>query len=96
MGRLSLDRPLLPHLGVEVDAELDGQPDAAARGDDFNGVPDDEDGIDFTSHLVPGMLATVDVTVTGQGLLQGWMDFNLDGDWDEPDEQIFTNAPVSS
>jgi uncharacterized repeat protein (TIGR01451 family) len=38
-------------LGRQVDAEGNGQPDASARGDDNNGVPDDEDGVD----ALPGL-----------------------------------------
>ena len=68
-------------LGTSIDAENDGQPDPNALGDDNAGVPDDEDGITFTSPLGAG----------GAGVLNAWVDFNQDEDWDDLGEQIFTD-----
>ncbi len=83
-------------LGQRVDAENDGQPDALAAGDDgAEASADDEDGIVFASPLIPGELATLDVTATGEGFLNAWIDFNADGDWEDADEQIFQNVPVA-
>jgi len=81
-------------LGASVDAEADGQPDATATGDDNAGVPDDEDGVVFTSGLVPGQVASVDVTASASGLLNAWMDFNADGDWADAGEQIFLDQTL--
>ncbi len=80
-------------LGAGVDAEPDGQPDPNALGDDNDGN-DDEDGVVFTSALVGGQTATVDVTASGSGLLNAWIDFNADGDWADPGEQIFTDVAL--
>jgi hypothetical protein len=80
-------------LGASVDAEPDGQPDATATGDDLDGN-DDEDGVVFTSSLNPGGLASVDVTASASGLLDAWMDFNADGDWADPGEQIFASQAL--
>ena len=82
-------------LGNLVDAELDGQPTANADGDDLNNLAD-EDGVVFTSPIEPGQNATVDVTATVPLLLDAWMDFNADGDWNDPGEQIFTNQPLAA
>ncbi|SFN37083.1 GEVED domain-containing protein [Dokdonella immobilis] len=45
-------------LGATVDTEVDGQPNVGADGDDGNGVPDDEDGVnvaDLTQYIgAPG------------------------------------------
>ncbi len=87
-----------PHLGAAIDFESDGQPDAAALGDDKDQDGDDEDGVDFTSDLIPGMNATVTVIASTFGstcLLNAWIDFNADGDWADSGEQIFQDAAVS-
>jgi hypothetical protein len=81
-------------LGSGVDAEPDGQPDPAALGDDNAGISDDEDGVVFTSIVAAGRTATMDVTASAPGLLNAWLDFNCDGDWDDAGEQIFTDTPL--
>ncbi|MBM4461658.1 MAG: hypothetical protein FJ011_28525, partial [Chloroflexi bacterium] len=81
-------------LGATVDAELNGQPNASATGDDIAGVPDDEDGVTFTTPLVPGSPAGVQVIASAPGLLNAWVDFNANGSWADPGEQIFVNQPL--
>ena len=53
---------------------------------------DDEDGVQFTGTngnvINAGIATTIEVTVTGSGVLEGWIDFNADGDWTDPGEQI--------
>lgn len=86
-------------LGATIDKETDGQPSADASGDG-----DDEDGIKFldafgnetTAIAISDSSGTVEVTVSANGTLpggylQGWIDFNGDGDWDDPGEQIFAD-----
>ena len=57
---------------------------------------DDEDGVVFTSAENPNGILNRDVdtpitvTVTGAGVLEAWVDFNADGDWDEAGEQIIS------
>ncbi|MHC4623034.1 MAG: DUF7901 domain-containing protein, partial [Planctomycetota bacterium] len=70
------------HLGSSVDPEPDGQPDAAATGDDNDGN-DDEDGITFTSALIPGQTATFDANASTDGHLDAWVDFDGNGGWGE-------------
>jgi hypothetical protein len=84
------------YLGKHIDGEPDGQPTAAAGGDDVNPPTglDDEDGVSFTSALVPGQNATVNVIASAPGLLNAWVDFNIDGDWLDAGEQIFTDVPL--
>ncbi|QEG38917.1 tandem-95 repeat protein [Roseimaritima ulvae] len=36
----------------------------------------------------------VSISVTGNGLLDAWIDFNQDGDWNDPGEQILQNEAV--
>ena len=84
------------HLGEKVDAEPNGRPHEIARGDDNNNV-NDEDGVRFTSALRVGETATLEVTASSnEGFLNAWLDFNADGDWDDPGEQIFTNRRLAA
>ncbi len=61
-------------------------------------ITNDDDGVTFTSStnpfgvFNPNIPTQITVTVTGGGFLDGWVDFNSDGDWDDPGEQIFTNV----
>lgn len=81
-------------LGSLIDAEPDGQPSLNADGDDFNNF-DDEDGVTFTSLLVQGQLATVDVVASTTGFLDAWIDFDQDGTWINAIEHIFASLPLS-
>ena len=93
-----------PTLGPTIDAEADGQPTPAADGDDIDLDGDDEDGVTFTQPtLIYGASATtgtVDVDLQNadpsQNLLNAWIDFNGDGDWDDPEEQIFSNFDLGT
>jgi len=81
------------HLGTAlggIDADLDGQPTAAADGDDLDGNNDD-DGIVFVTKLEVGSTASIEATVQNVGYLNAWIDFNGDGDWDDPGEQVLTD-----
>ncbi len=87
------------YLGACVDSELDGQPTAAADGDDLGAgistfgtcaVPgDDEDGVTFTTALLAGSTANVSVVANEDCTLSAWIDFNTDGDWSDPGEALF-------
>ena len=84
------------YLGAGVDAELDGQPIPPGMGDDNNGI-DDEDGVTFDWPLVPGNPAKITVVAsTNTGFLNAWFDFNADGDWSDPGEQVFTNLLLNT
>ena len=74
-------------LGQRVDSEPDGQPNSSATGDDLNGP--DEDGVVFTTQLVPGNIAIVQVTASTRGFLHAWIDFGANGNWGDPGEKIF-------
>lgn len=92
------------YLGACVDSELDGQPSAGADGDDLGvglmttgtcaAAGDDEDGVAFTSTLVPGTTATVTVTANAPCTLSAWIDFNRDGDWFDAGESLFPAGEV--
>ena len=82
-------------MGVGIDPDADGQPDVNALGDDNDGN-DDEDGVFFSYPIFaqPMGIGQVDVNMTWSpygGNLSAWIDFNIDGDWDDAGEQIFTD-----
>ena len=84
------------NLGAAVDADADGQPNAAATGDDIAGAtPDDEDGV-LIGILAKGVNNNVTVIASGAGYLNAWLDKNADGDWADGGEQIFTDEPLSA
>ena len=82
--------PTGPFLGGEADAESDG-----LSSDDLDGR-DDEDGVWFTSPLAAGAPGSVSVIASCDGVLNGWLDFNDDGDWADVGEQIFTDVSVTT
>ena len=99
--------PLLK-LGFAVDSEPDGQPNGAATGDDTNllfGGPvppnlDDEDGI-FINPITAGESFMVFANVMEDsanvdGRLNAWIDYNADGDFNDPGEQIISDAAVNN
>nr|NQU91742.1 C10 family peptidase [Bacteroidota bacterium] len=86
-------------LGSLVDTEPDGQPDVNCVGDDndllYPPANDDEDGVVIPT-LYQGSSATIGVLAFSSGYLNAWMDFNQDGDWADPGEQIFTSKLLSN
>jgi|CXWL01.1.fsa_nt_gi uncharacterized repeat protein (TIGR01451 family) len=81
-------------LGATRDFEANGQPTAAADGDDVNGTGDDEDGITFTAPLIACQSAPITVNASGAGVLQAWVDWNRDGDWADLGEQVAADMAV--
>jgi hypothetical protein len=87
-------------LGTKIDGEVDGQPTADATGDDA--VGGDEDGVVLlNSQNQPGGSIhvganTLQITVQGVGgYLNGWIDWNQDGDWNDAGEQVFTDLHLN-
>ena len=78
-------------LGNRIDPDADGQPAALAVGDNLDGPPNDEDGVTFTSALVVGQTASLSAVASASGFLNGWIDFNADGDWTDVGEHVVTN-----
>jgi hypothetical protein len=86
-------------MGVDVDVEADSLPDANAQGDDLNGA-DDEDGVQFpASGLVAGTNSVITISVANggapPGAVQGWIDFNGDGIWSSPGEQVIKDLVLT-
>ncbi|MBN1350706.1 PKD domain-containing protein [candidate division KSB1 bacterium] len=83
-------------LGKLIDADPDGQADTLALGDDNDGI-DDEDGVTFSSDtLIIGDTITVAIDASVAGYLKAGIDYNQDGDWNDPGETIFDNTQVGS
>jgi hypothetical protein len=83
-------------LGTRQDFEADGLPNATARGDDNNptGALSDEDGL-VSINLVQGSQGTLTIRTTNSGrapgYIQGWIDFDNDGSFLQPGDQILRN-----
>ena len=78
-------------LGTGVDAENTAFADGPTEDD---GVVLD-DGTPATLHgesVTAGDAFELDVTTAGTGVLNAWIDFNRDGDFDDPGEQVATDA----
>lgn len=81
-------------LGNTVDSESNGIPSTDALGDDTT-FTDDEDGV-TVDPLVAGGIGRLEVVASRHGgYLQGWVDFNGDGDFNDTiggvSEQIIVN-----
>ena len=87
-------------LGETIDAEADGQPSAEADGDGS-----DEDGVTFTDPLVLDTTVEASVTVHRpscaieeedcDGYLEGWIDFDQDGVWENGVEHVFDEEELT-
>ena len=87
----------LLHLGAGVDPEPDGHPSAGAIGDDTDANGDDEDGVVFTTPIARGASdAGLDVTASLPCRLDAWVDFDGNGSWGDPGEQIFASTPLAA
>lgn len=82
-------------MGSSIDAESDGQPNAASTGDDFDALGDDDDGVTLLTNFEKGLDSLINVTVVGTGYLQGWADWDMNGSFDA-DEQIILNHAVTT
>ncbi len=91
-------------LGSQVDADSNGSPDTEAGvdgvgGDDGNGV-DDEDGVQLLAPLIVssmvGSTSSVNIIASASGKVDAWIDFNRDGDWNDPGEQVLVSRAVNA
>jgi hypothetical protein len=91
-----------PTLGLNRDTETNGQPTVGAGGDDAtpSGGGNDEDGVRFSSPIGVGQLGAevvVNVRQAPAGAkLDAWLDFNRDGNWGGPFEQIADGLDVTN
>jgi subtilase family serine protease/regulation of enolase protein 1 (concanavalin A-like superfamily) len=87
--------PWLGDRGDRPDIDPDGQLDAHALGDDHDGN-DDEDGVEIPA-LVQGeeVFLAIEVQPAAglpEACVDAWIDFNGDGAWQHPDEQVFAGC----
>ena len=76
-----------PSFGTKRDTETDGSPSSLADGDDG------DDGITIPSSLVVGRFNRIDFRIEGEtARIDAWIDFNGDGSFNGPGEQIATSA----
>ncbi len=81
-----------PTLGTARDSEVDGTHSANATADGA-----DEDGVAFGTIMVGALGATATVNVAGApsgAKLDAWIDFNGDGNWGGPGDQIASSVAV--
>ena len=76
------------HLGASVDTEFDGQPDLNASLDTH------DDGITAITSLIAGEDVTGTVVSSNAGFLNGWIDYNQDGDFADAGEQFVVDQAV--
>ena len=82
------------YFGTAPDADINGIASAWANGDDSMGT-DDENGIAplaITSWVNGTGGGSIQATVTGNGWLVGWIDWNHDGDLLDPGELVANRA----
>ncbi len=89
-------------LGTNVSTETDGKPTPNALGDDgddgvvFSSAAVFPVGFESSALLSRQLPANITVTLSGPGFVDAWVDFNADGDWNDPGEQILTNEAFFS
>ena len=80
-------------LGTTVDEENAGQPSADASGDGS-----DEDGViqiaDAIALPADATGSSFEITSSEAGKVDAWIDFNADGDWQDPGEKILDSLDV--
>jgi hypothetical protein len=84
-------------LGLTVSIDADGKPSPGADADD-------DDGVFFNANtpIVPGRTFSLTVLTSGIGsvvnfgILEAWMDYNRDGDWEDSGERIIGNTLLST
>jgi len=80
-------------LGTDIDYETGSLPNATATGDD-NDTSDDEDGVILPAIILADNPLNVSVQASRNGFLDAWIDYNADGDWDDPGEQVFNTQAL--
>ncbi|CAA6818527.1 MAG: Unknown protein [uncultured Sulfurovum sp.] len=89
-------------MGTEVDHDIHSYHNVDATGDDLNGT-DDDDGVNLAngSNLNGAFLDLntshdLKIKVSKAGYLNAWIDYNIDGDFDDIGEKIFTGLALTT
>ncbi|MBK8054975.1 MAG: hypothetical protein IPK35_17320 [Saprospiraceae bacterium] len=90
---------IIVKMGTLIDADNAMQSNTNANGDDNDGI-DDEDGVTFVggSTFTKGLQKSITVNYTSgypTAYINGWIDWNGDGDFNDTGERIITNSSVS-
>ena len=83
------------YLGANVDSDTEGWTSVNADGDDTNSS-DDENGVTFKSAIQPDSAYQIDVVASTAGVLNAWIDFNGDGDFDDTGEKIASDYVLNN
>ncbi|WP_424098361.1 choice-of-anchor E domain-containing protein [Moorena producens] len=84
------------YLGAGVTADTDGFGDGTDNNN--NATDDTDDGVQINSASLQGETlpigdnVTLDITTAGSGVLNAWIDWNADGDFDDSGEQIASDV----
>ena len=88
-------------MGDEVDHDITPYFSSDANGDDINGI-DDEDGVTLTSgedlngtYFKLNTEQNLTIKVSEDGYLNAWIDYNVDGDFNDSQEKIFDKLSLS-
>ncbi len=81
---------------VDIDGFADGIDNNFNASDDDNEISDDEDGVSIPVIFTENLAYSIDVEVTGNGFLNGWIDWNKDGIFDAVAELVTTTDQVVS
>lgn len=106
-GRQNVTTALGLGRGLVADHDAANQPGNTALGDDNDGGAsplkyDDEAAVMISGNtlsgtsLFPGQQSELSVTTFGSGYLNGWFDWNRDGDFDDAGERVITNQQVTN
>ncbi len=96
-----LDGTVILGNGLPADTESSYQASNDALGDDTRNE-NDEDGVKVGSDslskksFATGDTVTLTITTYGSGYLNGWFDWNRDGDFDDAGEHIITDKVISN
>lgn len=69
-------------LGTLIDVEPDGQPTPDASGDDANNAADEDGVVLLSPRIFPGATVSLQVTASGPGKLDAWLDADQNGTFD--------------
>ena len=76
-------------LGAGVSSELEGQPTADSSGDTL------DDGVTFDGSFNAFLATPITVSASRSGLVDAWIDYNRDGDFDDAGERVLNSVRVT-
>lgn len=76
-------------LGAGVSSELDGQPTADSSGDSL------DDGVTFNGSFNQFLATPITINASRSGLVDAWIDYNRDGDFDDAGERVLSSVRVT-